>query len=105
MYTRKNYQKKAELIADLKAGKNIGYYQPGPFGGNEPSDGTVYLEGPHYPQAHKWYAVAKVKDGRIVQVDKHKAPDPAAVAMHKELDELIKVEGESLARGHKHIYE
>jgi hypothetical protein len=48
----------------------VRYYQPGPFGGNEPRDGTIYCEGPHYPQAHKWYAQCTVKDGVIVKVVK-----------------------------------
>ena len=43
-------------------------FQPGPFGGNEPREGKVYLEGPHYPQPHKWYAEAILKDGRVIKV-------------------------------------
>lgn len=30
--------------------------------------GTVYLEGPHYPEPHKWYAQAELKDGVVVKV-------------------------------------
>jgi len=30
--------------------------------------GTVYLEGPHYPEAHKWYATVELKDGIVVKV-------------------------------------
>ena len=46
----------------------VTYYQPGPFGGNEPRDGWLTFEGPHYPQPHKWYAQALAKDGVIVRV-------------------------------------
>ena len=46
----------------------VTYYQPGPFGGNEPRNGMIVLEGPHYPEPHKWYAQATVKDGIIVAV-------------------------------------
>jgi hypothetical protein len=28
----------------------------------------VTLEGPHYPQPHRWYAEATVRDGVIVKV-------------------------------------
>ena len=68
MYTDRNFKSKKELKEAVAAGKEITYYQPGPFGGNEIKDGTIYLEGPHYPQPHKWYASAKVKDGKIISV-------------------------------------
>jgi hypothetical protein len=58
MYTTKNFKSLAELKRAIKAGERITVYQPGPFGGNEPLDGNVSLEGPHYPKAHTWYARA-----------------------------------------------
>jgi hypothetical protein len=30
--------------------------------------GKICLEGPHYPQAHSWYAEAWLKDGIVVKV-------------------------------------
>ena len=30
--------------------------------------GKVFLEGPHYPAAHTWYAEAELKDGIVVKV-------------------------------------
>ena len=30
--------------------------------------GQVYLEGPHYPKPHTWYAQADVVDGVVVHV-------------------------------------
>jgi hypothetical protein len=84
MYTNKNFKSKKELKAAVEAwnkaviehGANgnfngvgpVTYYQPGPFAGNEPKDGTIYVEGPHYPQPHKFYAACIVKDGVIVKV-------------------------------------
>ena len=68
MYTNRNFKTKKELKAAVKAGCVIGIYQPGPFGGNEPWNGTVALEGPHYPEPHRWYATAKIKEGVIVKV-------------------------------------
>ncbi len=68
MYTRKNFKTKKALKDAVKNGESVTYYEPGIFGGNEPIDGTIYLEGPHYPQPHSWYAQAKVKDGIIVSV-------------------------------------
>lgn len=68
MYTEKNFKTKKALKEAVAAGEPITYYQPGPFGGDEPRDGTIFLEGPHYPAAHTWYAQATVKDGIIVKV-------------------------------------
>jgi hypothetical protein len=58
----------AVLAAKVVAAKQIRYFQPGPFGGNEPKNGTFCCEGPHYPEPHKWYATCTAKDGVIVSV-------------------------------------
>jgi hypothetical protein len=73
MYTEKNFRTKKQLkeaVALNLEGKGpaIHYFQPGPFGGNEPTNGTVYMEGPHYPEPHRWYASCEVKDGKVVKV-------------------------------------
>jgi hypothetical protein len=68
MYTVKNYKSKKELKQDVLNGVKVTYYQPGPFGGNEPKDGSFCVEGPHYPEPHKWYASCVAKDGYIVKV-------------------------------------
>ena len=68
MYTIKNFKTKKALKEAVAAGERVTYYQPGPFGGNEPQNGTIFLEGPHYPAAHTWYAQATVEDGVIVKV-------------------------------------
>lgn len=48
--------------------KAVRYFQPGPFGGNEPRHGTFAVEGPHYPQPHRWYATCVAENGVIVKV-------------------------------------
>lgn len=68
MYTDINFKTKKALKDALARGMKITYHQPGPFGGKEVKDGKIYLEGPHYPAAHSWYAEATVKDGYIVKV-------------------------------------
>ena len=94
MYCDKNYATKKELKADVKAymeyAKNpdlwklknarpsclnagtrppraVTYYQPG---GMFPAaqNGSISLEGPHYPKPHRWYAAAVAKNGVIVSV-------------------------------------
>jgi len=68
MYTNINFKTKKALKEAIAAGQKVGFYQPGPFGGNEPQTGSITLEGPHYPAPHKWYAQAQTKDGYIVSV-------------------------------------
>lgn len=29
---------------------------------------TEYVEGPHFPQPHRWYAQVEVKDGKVIKV-------------------------------------
>lgn len=43
-------------------------YQPGLGPDLSNYTGKVYLEGPHYPEAHKWYAQAELLDGIVVKV-------------------------------------
>ena len=44
-------------------------YQPGPFGPDLSNfTGKVYLEGPHYPKPHSWYAEAWMESGKVVKV-------------------------------------
>lgn len=68
MYTTINFKTKKALKEAIAAGKQVTFYQPGPFAGSEPRDGRIYVEGPHYPEPHKWYAQCEVEDGVIVRV-------------------------------------
>lgn len=68
MYTVENFKTKKDLKTAIAEGKKVSIFQTGPFGGNEPTDGNVSLEGPHYPEPHKWYASATLKDGYIIKV-------------------------------------
>jgi len=67
MYARTNYKTKKALKEDVKAGKSVEVYQPGGFFPGQ-TDGVVCIEGPHYPEAHRWYAKAVIKDSVIVSV-------------------------------------
>ena len=70
MYCSPNYKSKKELKEAVAAGKTVTVFQPNGdmFGITAPENGRVTLEGPHYPQPHKWYAQATVEGGRIVKV-------------------------------------
>lgn len=68
MYTTTDFKTKKALKEAVAAGTKVGIYQPGPFGGNEPKQGIVCLEGPHYPKPHSWYAEATIENGYVVKV-------------------------------------
>ena len=73
MYADRNFKTKKALKEAVAAnlagtGPDVTYFQPGPFGGNEKREGTVCMEGPHYPAAHSWYATCTVANGKVVKV-------------------------------------
>jgi len=92
MYTRKDFRTKKELKAAVEAYNNyvkaksstatmtvdavllsktcppepVRLYAPGL--GKPVENGTEYVEGPHYPKPHTWYASVTVKDGIVIKV-------------------------------------
>ena len=66
MYTIKNFKTKKALKEALAQGKTVSVYSPGPF--PCPENGRISVEGPHYPEPHKWYASVLVEAGRVVKV-------------------------------------
>ena len=65
-YTDINFKTKKALKEALAAGQHVGVYYPG-FG-TSPANGTISLEGPHYPKPHSWYATGTMADGKLVKV-------------------------------------
>jgi hypothetical protein len=65
-YVRPNLRTKKAVKEALAAGKPITVFQPGL--GEIPANGTVSLEGPHYPEPHRWYATGIMKDGKLVKI-------------------------------------
>jgi hypothetical protein len=65
-YVDPNFKTKKALKEAVAAGQRVAVYSPGPFPCKQ--DGTEYIEGPHYPEPHKWYAQVTVKDGMVVAV-------------------------------------
>lgn len=74
MYTETNFRTGKELREAVAKGDKVRVFQPNAdLFGKDPydvADGIVALEGPHYPQPHKWYVEAEVKGGVIVKVKK-----------------------------------
>lgn len=65
-YVDPNFKTKKAFKEAVAAGQDIYVFSPGPFpvSGN----GTVAIEGPHYPKPHTWYATATVADGLVIKV-------------------------------------
>ena len=68
MYVNPNFPTKKAFKEAVARGDRVTIFQPGPFGGNEPSNGTTCVEGPHYPKPHTWYAQVTLDNGRVVKV-------------------------------------
>ena len=66
-YTRQDFPSKAAVKRALAADETVEVFQPGPFGPDVP-DGTVALEGPHYPKPHTWYGTGVVRNGVLVSI-------------------------------------
>jgi hypothetical protein len=67
MYTVKNYRTKKAVKEAVKSGESVETFQPGGmFEGKR--DGAITLEGPHYPEPHRWYASAIIKEGVIISM-------------------------------------
>lgn len=67
MYASGNPRTKAELKRRLAAGEQVTAFQPGGIFPGE-TDGRVSIEGPHYPQPHRWYARVEIRNGVIIRV-------------------------------------
>ncbi len=66
MYCTTNFKSKKELKEAVAAGQKVTIFAPGL--GIPVKDGQEFLQGPHYPQPHKWYAEVTMKDGYVVKV-------------------------------------
>lgn len=67
MYTYINYPSKKALKEAVASGAPVRVFQPGPFAKpSESYDGKIVIEGPHYPEPHRFYATAMVKAGVII---------------------------------------
>lgn len=66
MYVEGNPKTKSALKAMVKEGSFPRIFSPGMF--PPAPSGTETVEGPHYPEPHKWYARVQVEDGKIVKV-------------------------------------
>jgi hypothetical protein len=67
MYVFQNYRTKKEFKTAVLSGIKHEIYNPsGMF--PVPQNGRVSVEGPHYPEPHRWYATAIVENGVVIKV-------------------------------------
>jgi hypothetical protein len=66
MYTVRDYKTKKELKEAVAKGEKVTLYAPGM--GKPKDNGIEYVEGPHYPKPHTWYAKVTMKDGVVIKV-------------------------------------
>jgi hypothetical protein len=71
MYAVENFKSKKALKDAVAAynkgeGPAVEIFAPGL--GTPATDGREFLEGPHYPRPHTWYAQVTMKDGHVVAV-------------------------------------
>lgn len=66
MYVSPNFKTKKALKEAVAAGKVVTVYSP--WIGVPKRDGEEVVEGPHFPEPHKWYAGVVLKDGKVVKV-------------------------------------
>lgn len=62
-YVNPNFATKKALKEAVLAGQQVRVWSPGLFPCT--TNGTEYIEGPHYPQPHKWYAEVRVENGIV----------------------------------------
>lgn len=66
MYVAPNFKTKKAFKEAVANGVKVMVFSPGPF--PAPENGRTTIEGPHFPEPHRWYAVVEVKDGIVVTV-------------------------------------
>lgn len=66
MYATTNFKTKKEFKEAVAAGEKVTLFAPGL--GSPKVNGTDFVEGPHYPKPHTWYAEVTMENGYVVKV-------------------------------------
>lgn len=66
MYVNPNFKTKKALKEAVARGERVLIYSPGPF--PPKMNGREFVEGPHYPAPHTWYAEVELEDGVVIKV-------------------------------------
>lgn len=66
-YTTMNFKTKKQLKEAVARGDQVRVFSPNGWTPTK-TDGIEYVEGPHFPEPHRWYAQVTVKDGNVTSV-------------------------------------
>jgi hypothetical protein len=66
MYASHNFKSKKAFKDAVASGEKVELFAPGL--GEPKVNGQDNVEGPWYPEPHKWYATVEMKDGVVVKV-------------------------------------
>jgi len=67
-YTNKNFKTKKSIKKSLEEKEIIRCHNPGIGPDLSNFTGKIFLEGPHYPEPHRWYAEAWLENGILVKI-------------------------------------
>lgn len=67
-YVYPNYKSKKAVKEVIKAGEKVTCSENTPQGKVTLFNGTACVEGPHYPEPHRWYGQVEVKDGFVINI-------------------------------------
>jgi len=65
-YVMPNFKTKKALKEAVANGEEVSVFMNGPIG--EVVEGENHVEGPHYPEPHRWYARVNVNNGFVDKV-------------------------------------
>ena len=65
-YVNPNFRSKKAAKEAIAKGDTVTVFQPGL--GTVPFNGTVTIEGPHYPKPHTWYGTATIVNGKVTAI-------------------------------------
>ena len=73
MYVSPNFKTKKQLKEAVALGKVVEVFQPNDMFGKtrqvqDAVSMAVTIEGPHYPEPHRWYARVQTEKGKVVKV-------------------------------------
>jgi hypothetical protein len=67
MYVTPNFKSKAAVKRAIAKGEPVKVISNSPFD-TVPHNGTVSVEGPHYPASHTWYGEVIIVDGIVARI-------------------------------------
>lgn len=67
MYCDPNFKTKKALKEAVAAGREVSVFQPG-LGSVPTGKAQCSVEGPHFPEPHRFYARVEIQDGVITKV-------------------------------------